>query len=489
MALVIVIIYCICMLLVFLFSLVQLHLTVIYLRTRKVTAETYTEPKEWPTVTLQLPLYNEKYVVERLLEAVEAIDYPAGKLEVQILDDSTDETTRILEQKIKALKHHRYTLLRRERRTGYKAGALQYGLEVASGELICIFDADFLPTSDFLIKTVPVFDQPETGMVQARWGHINQDYSLLTQLQAFGLNAHFSIEQTGRNKAGSFINFNGTAGVWRRSCIDDAGGWTADTLSEDLDLSYRAQLKGWKFKYMEEILAPAELPVLVSAVKSQQYRWNKGAAENVRKNLGNILRSKLPFTNKLHSVFHLFNSSVFLFIFIAAIASIPMLLVKETQPHLAIVFDVASIFLIGFLAISYFYWISTKSFYPGKSFGQYVKYYPAFLAFSMGMSFHNTIAVVEGLAGKRTPFKRTPKFNIKNSLDKLGTNIYIKYKFDWRLLVEFFLMLYFASGIALGIYLQDYGLLFFHLLLTTGFGGILFFTFKNWLDDKKGRLQ
>jgi len=489
MALVIVIVYCICMLLVFLFSLMQLHLTIIYMGNQKTNSTIYPEPKEWPSVTLQLPLYNEKYVVERLLEAVEAMDYPTGKLEVQILDDSNDETTNIIAHKIKELKHHNYTLVRRPHRTGYKAGALQYGLEMASGELICIFDADFLPTADFLFKTIPVFDQPEIGMVQARWGHINQDYSLLTQLQAFGLNAHFSIEQTGRNKAGSFINFNGTAGVWRRSCIDDAGGWTADTLSEDLDLSYRAQLKGWKFKYLEEVLAPAELPVLVSAIKSQQYRWNKGAAENVRKNLGNILRSKLPFTNKMHSVFHLFNSSVFLFIFIAALASIPMLLVKETQAHLAIVFDLASIFLIGFLAISFFYWISTRRFYPDKSVAQFVKYYPAFLAFSMGMSFHNAVAVVEGFAGKQTPFRRTPKFNIKNSLDKLGHNIYIKYKFDWKLVAEFFLMLYFAFGIALGVYLQDYGLLFFHLLLTIGFGGILFFTFKNWLDDKKGRLQ
>lgn len=483
MAYSIIIIYFVCMFFVFVFSLVQLQLTFIYLRKRKSKPHSsYPEPAHWPKVTIQLPVYNEQYVVERLLDAVEAIDYPPELLEVQILDDSNDETSDIITEKIAQLHCHHYKHIQRKDRRGFKAGALQYGMNQANGEFICIFDADFLPPRDFLIKIIPAFEQPSTGMVQACWGHINQEFSLLTRLQSFGLNAHFSIEQTGRNSAGSFINFNGTAGVWRKACIEDAGGWAADTLSEDLDLSYRAQMKGWKFHYLEDLEAPAELPVLVSAIKSQQYRWNKGAAENVRKNLGKILKTDLPLMNKMHAVFHLFNSSVFLFIFLAAVVSIPMLMIKFQQPDFKIIFDAASVFLLGFLAISFFYWIATRRFHPGKSLTQYVRLYPAFLAFSMGMSFHNAVAVTEGFLGHKTPFKRTPKFNVKNPLDKLGKNIYVKFKLDWQLIVEFLLMLYFAFGIGLGIYLEDYGLILFHFLLTAGFAGILFFTFKNWLE-------
>ena len=483
MAYVVITVYFFCMSLVFIFSLVQLHLTLIYLRKRKVKSnDTYPEPDSWPKVTIQLPVYNEKYVVKRLLEAVEKIDYPEGLLQVQVLDDSSDDTSEIIASKIEKLHFHQYEHVRREDRKGYKAGALQYGMQSATGDFICIFDADFLPPKDFLVKTIPAFDNPRIGMVQACWGHINQEFSLLTRLQSFGLNAHFSIEQAGRNTAGSFINFNGTAGVWRRDCIEDAGGWAADTLSEDLDLSYRAQLKGWNFRYLEDLKAPAELPVLVSAIKSQQYRWNKGAAENVRKNLGKILQAELPLVNKMHAIFHLFNSSVFLFIFVAALVSIPMLLIKFQQPQFKIIFDAASLFLLGFLAISYFYWVSTRSFHPGRSLWQYTRMYPAFLAFSMGMSFHNAVAVMEGLLGRKTPFYRTPKFNVKNPLEKMGKNVYVKFRLDWQMVVEFLLMLYFTFGIGLGIYLQDYGLIFFHLLLAAGFAGILFYTIKNWLE-------
>ena len=216
------------------------------------------------------------------LKTVSKFDYPREKLEIQVLDDSTDETVEIVakwveygQQKGLDIQH-----IRRTDRAGFKAGALQHGLELANGDLVAIFDADFMPQQDFLKKTVAYFQDPEIGVVQTRWGHLNQDYSLLTRVQAFGLDAHFTVEQSGRSQAGSFINFNGTAGVWRKKCIVDAGGWSADTLTEDLDLSYRAQLKGWKFKYLQDVVAPAELPVIMSAIKSQQYRWNKGAAEN-----------------------------------------------------------------------------------------------------------------------------------------------------------------------------------------------------------------
>ena len=236
-------------------------------------------------------------------------------------------------------------------------------------------------------------------MVQTRWGHLNQDYSLLTKVQAFGLNAHFTIEQKGRLAAGSFINFNGTAGVWRKACIEDAGGWQHDTLTEDLDLSYRAQLKGWKFEYLEDVLSPAELPILIPAVKSQQYRWNKGAAETARKNLGKVLRSKLTFGHKMRAAFHLLNSSVFMFLLTAALFSIPMLYIKDSNPALGLLFDLGSIFIIGFLAISIFYWFSAKASNLNYSLRHFMVQFPMFLSWSMGLALHNSRGHRRGLPG------------------------------------------------------------------------------------------
>ncbi|MEL7005183.1 MAG: cellulose synthase family protein [Bacteroidota bacterium] len=360
---IVIILYCVTLLLIFMFSLGQLNLTWHYLKSKKEHKPTDAGKSmtDQPAVTVQLPVYNEKYVVERLIDAVCQFDYPANLLEIQVLDDSTDETVDIIAAKVKAwqdkgvdVKH-----VRREGREGFKAGALQYGLDNSKGDYIAIFDADFLPKKDFLKRTLAVFDD-EIGLVQTRWGHLNKDYSMLTRLQAFGLDAHFSIEQTGRSHAGSFINFNGTGGIWKKECIYDAGGWSADTLTEDLDLSYRAQMKGWKFKYMEDCVAPAELPVIMPAIKSQQYRWNKGAAETAKKNLGKVLRSDILLGNKLHAAFHLFNSSIFVCLLIASILSIPMLFIKDANPKLEILFDLGSIFLIGFFSIAFFYWIASE---------------------------------------------------------------------------------------------------------------------------------
>ena len=250
--------------------------------------------KVYPKVTVQLPVYNELYVIERLINTVCEFDYPKDLFEIQVLDDSTDETVNIIAAKIKEKLLEGFDIhhVRRPKRVGYKAGALKYGNEIAKGDFIAIFDADFIPSMDFLKKTIPYFHDENIGVVQTRWGHINKDYSLLTRLQAFGLDAHFTIEQSGRSSGDHFINFNGTAGVWRLDCINDAGGWQADTLTEDIDLSYRAQEKGWKFKYLEDFESPAELPVAMSALKSQQYRWTKGAAECSVKNLKLIFNSK-----------------------------------------------------------------------------------------------------------------------------------------------------------------------------------------------------
>lgn len=479
MEIVITLIYTLALLYIFLFSLGQLHLTWIYIRTKKDKPADAKPLSDYPYVTIQLPVYNEKYVVERLIDAVSKFQYPTDKLEIQILDDSTDETTEIISKKIEALKSLLLDInfLHRTNRVGYKAGALADGLPSAKGEFIAIFDADFIPAPDFLVNTIPYFNDPQVGVVQTRWGHINKDYSILTKLQAFGLDAHFSIEQTARSASGSFINFNGTCGVWRKTCIADAGGWSADTLTEDLDLSYRAQLKGWRFKYLEDIETPGELPMIMPAIKSQQFRWNKGAAENARKNFGKVLKEHLPLQNKAHAFFHLFNSSVFISLLMAALFSIPMLLIKQNHPEVSWVFNLGIVFIVGFMSITFFYWIATKRFYTDHPLKTFLSLYPLFLIISMGLSLHNGIAVFEGLTGKKTPFIRTPKFNLQKNQSWLS-NSYIRTQFTFNIFLEGLLCLYFLFGIWLGIRLEDVSLVFFHVMLAMGFGSVFYYSVK-----------
>ena len=468
-------VYVLSLLFIFLFSIGQLHLTWHYRRREKSSHFRDCEDENLPTVTVQLPVYNEKYVVERLIDCIAQLDYPDAKLEIQVLDDSTDETSALIAERVifwsgkgKDIRH-----IQRKHRTGFKAGALQYGLREAHGEFITIFDADFLPGPDFLRKSVAAFE-PNIGVVQTRWGHINRDYSMLTRLQAFGLDAHFTVEQGGRSHANSFINFNGTAGTWRKSCILDAGGWSDDTLTEDLDLSYRAQLKGWKFRYLEECVAPAELPVIMPAIKSQQYRWNKGAAETARKNLGKVLRADLPFTTKFHALFHLLNSAVFVSLLVAGILSVPVLFVRQAHPEWNMLFYAGTVFLLGFFSIGYFYWTSARATagpHPAKYF---FRYFPAFLVVSMGLSLHNGIAVLEGLLGRKTPFLRTPKFNIRSAADSWKSNKYIGFSLNVRSVLEGLMALYFIFGIVAGIYLNDPGVLIFHFMLATGFAFVFY---------------
>lgn len=477
-------IYIISLLFIFLFSLGQLHLTWHYLKNKKKQT-TANQPilscTDLPVVTVQLPVYNELYVVKRLIMAICHLNYPQDKLEIQVLDDSTDETKEIIAGEVAQFTKKGIDIkqLRRTGREGFKAGALQYGLEHSKGKFIAVFDADFLPDENFLLNTIPHFNNEQVGLVQARWGHVNQNYSLLTRLQAFGLDAHFSIEQTGRNVAGSFINFNGTAGVWRKTCIIDAGGWSADTLTEDLDLSYRAQLKKWKFKYLEDVVAPAELPVLMPAVKSQQYRWNKGAAETARKNLGKVFTSDIGLIHKAHAVFHLLNSSIFIFLLLAAISSIPMLFIKNAHPGLNFIFNLGSIFLVGFFSIGFFYWIASKKMTPKTPLKYFFSTFPPFLIVSMGLSFHNAMAVLEGYWGYKTPFIRTPKFNITRNGDSWKGNVYINPGISLLTLLEGGLSLYFIFGIAAGIYFNDYALMLFHIMLSVGFAAVFYFSLKT----------
>ena len=476
-----VVVYCVALLAIFLFSLGQLHLTWVYTRPKKQEEKESFDSMFLPLVTVQLPIYNEKYVAERLIDCVVKLDYPKDKLEIQVLDDSSDETVDIIRNKVNLYKAQGFDIqhIQRPDRKGFKAGALGYGTEICKGEFTAIFDSDFLPHPDFIIKTIGYFIDENVGMVQTRWGHVNKDYSILTEMQAFGLDAHFTVEQGGRNRSGSFMNFNGTAGIWRKSCVLDAGGWSADTLTEDLDLSYRAQLKGWRFKFEEQVESPAELPVIMSAIKSQQYRWNKGAAETAKKNLLKVLRSNQNFKTKMHAVMHLLNSSVFVLLLTASILSIPMLYIKNANANLEWLFNLGSLFLIGFFSIAAFYYVGLKQIVKNQVKRTFLLKFPVFLSFSMGLSLHNAIAVMEGFLGFKTPFIRTPKFNIVQKKESWTGNQYIKPKLTWGTLVEGLLCFYFLTGLFSAWILKDFGLIFFHFMLAIGFGIVFFHSLKH----------
>ena len=483
MDLAIIIIYTLALLLIFFYSISQLQLLLNYLKAKKQVdaSEKFNlkDLSETPFVTIQLPLYNELYVVERLLKNIAKIDYPREKLEIQVLDDSTDESV----AKIKSLVNQLQTTdldiqhITRKDRSGFKAGALKEGLKIAKGEFIAIFDSDFLPKKDWLLQTVPYFKDPEIGVVQTRWGHINRDYSLLTKIQAFALDFHFILEQTGRNFGRHFINFNGTAGIWRKECILDAGNWSGDTLTEDLDLSYRAQLKHWKFKYLEDVETPAELPVAISAARSQQFRWNKGAAENFKKNFKKLLKDKtVPFGTKFHAFFHLLNSSMFLIILVLAVLSIPVLFIKNNNPQFGWYFNLVAFFLVSTVIFFLCYYAAYAKIH-GKSFKSFLKFIGMFFTFfsvAMGFSVHNSLAVLEGHLGKKSAFIRTPKFNVSSLNDSWKKNIYIQQKFSLSIGVEFALWLYFGFGLYSAFMLNDFSLAIFHLMLFIGFGFVVF---------------
>jgi len=485
---IVIVIYTVAIVLIFAYALAQLNLLFNYLRAGSKKDETIqkfdmTNPNEIPHVTIQLPVFNEMYVMERLLDNIAEMDYPKNKLEIQVLDDSSDETVTSTASQIKALQVSGLDIvhIQRSNRDGFKAGALKEGLKIAKGEYIAIFDSDFLPKKDWLKRTIPYFKDDNIGVVQTRWSHINRDYSLLTKVQAFALDAHFTLEQTGRNSHGHFINFNGTAGVWRKECIIDAGNWSGDTLTEDLDLSYRAQLKEWKFKYLEDVETPSELPVVISAARSQQFRWNKGGAENFRKMLGKIIRSNsMSFKTKVHGILHLLNSTMFLNVLIVAVLSIPMLYIKNEYEHLKVYFYVMSFFVISTVIFFVCYWVMYKKIYGGgiKNFVGYMVMFIVFFSVAMGFSLHNSVAVLEGHIGKRSDFIRTPKFNINSLKDTWKGNKYLKKKLSANVVLEGLLMLYFAFGMysafIVGDQGGDFGLFPFHFMLFCGFGYVFF---------------
>lgn len=483
---IIIIIYTLALLLIFFYALAQLNLMKNYIKFKKTVQQpkpNLSVFKELPLVTIQLPVYNEMYVMERLLDNIAKIDYPKDKLEIQVLDDSTDESLETTKKQIEELQKTGLDIkhITRTDRKNFKAGALKEGLEVAKGEFIAIFDADFLPQKDWLKLTLPYFIDEKIGVVQTRWGHINKDYSILTKIQAFALDLHFTLEQVGRSSQNHFINFNGTAGVWRKSCIIDAGNWQGDTLTEDLDLSYRAQLKNWKFKYLEEVVTPAELPVIISAARSQQFRWNKGGAENFQKMIKNVFTNNtISLKTKWHAVFHLLNSTMFFSVLIVALLSVPILYIKAKYPELKVVFYLMAFFISSTLMFFACYWAVFRNIYGGGVI-KFLLFIPRFFTFftiAMGFSWHNTVAILEGHFGKKSEFIRTPKFNINSLTDKWKGNKYIVQKLSFNNLIEGLLMIYFGFGMYSAFIVNsekiDFGLFPFHLMLFVGFAYVFF---------------
>ena len=480
----ILIIYFFCLILIFLFSISQAYLTYHYVKAKKQkNKKLFFSDKKLPKITIQLPIYNEKYVIERLFKKISELKYPKKLLQIQVLDDSDDESTELIIKLIKYYKSKgvKFEHITRSNRKGFKAGALKNGLKLASGEFIAIFDADFLPDSDWLKKIIPHFDNKQIGLIQTKWGHINKGYSILTKVQAFALDIHFTLEQVGRNIKNHFMNFNGTAGIWRKKCIIDSGNWEGDTLTEDLDLSFRAQLKGWKFKYIEHIITPAELPITINAMKTQQHRWNKGGAENFQKIFWRIIKSKsINLKTKTIGLIHLLSSSMFLNVFSISFLSVPLLFLNNKINWF---FNFSSIFLISTIILFICYWIIHKINFGKefKSFINYTKNFILFLTVISGFSCHNSIAVLKGHLRKRSAFIRTPKFNIESSNNNLKKNIYSKKIIPFNFLFDLFFTFYFFLSLCIAFYINDgfFKLFPFHLILFTGYLFMVINTLKS----------
>lgn len=481
---VILIIYFLALSVLFGFGIHGLILLYYYRKTQNYKHKEPKLPDELPMVTIQLPLYNEYFVVERLIRSVCNIKYPKEKLEIQVLDDSTDESQELCKSLVEEYKQKGFNIkyIHRTDRTGYKAGALKHGLELAEGEFVAIFDADFVPNENFLLKTIPYFSNPQIGMVQTRWEHLNEEYSYLTRAQALALDGHFVLEQQVRNKAGFFINFNGTAGIWRKSAIIDAGNWEPDTLTEDLDLSYRAQLRGWKFVYLNDVTSPAELPADINALKTQQFRWTKGAVETAKKLLPRVLKADLPLKVKLECIVHLTSNIVFPFIIIVALLNVPIVLIKNTVGGFDEFYSFMSVFVLASISTFLFYMYAQKAIH--LDWRRRLLLFPIFLAGSMGFAVNNTKAVLEALIGKKTGFARTPKEGIVGTAPKPKVKKYKSNKFSWTVLFEILLALYFVVGIGISAYYLEIAAIPFQLLFLLGFGTVGYLSLRHALFSK-----
>lgn len=440
--------------------------------------------KNWPLVTIQLPIYNELYVVERLIESVCRIDYPRNLIEIQVLDDSTDDTAEIAKAMVEKMKVRGFDIvyIHRADRTGYKAGALKEGLKSAKGELVGIFDADFVPNSDFLKKSVPYFIDPNVGMVQTRWGHLNSDYSLLTRAQSMGIDGHFGVEQASRAWSGLFMNFNGTAGVWRKKTIEDAGGWQADTLTEDLDLSYRAQMKGWKLIFAPQVECPAEVPVTINAFKSQQHRWAKGSIQTAKKNLGKLFKSNAPIFLKIQAFLHLTHYLVHPMMILVVLTSIPMLYTHWFFYRLTYPIMIFTLFCLATFGPSSMYIFSQRIFY--RDWKSRIKYLPFLMFLGTGIAVNNTKAVLEALFGIESGFIRTPKYGIKRKGDRWKGKRY-SIPLNSVSILEFIMGLYSLTGLFMFLFFSKYLISPFLFIYTAGFFYVFFLSVKHGYGKTK----
>jgi cellulose synthase/poly-beta-1,6-N-acetylglucosamine synthase-like glycosyltransferase len=443
-----------------------------FFKNRKKIAPPPPEISEWPRVTVQLPIYNERYVIERLVDAVAQFDYPRELLDIQVLDDSTDETQDVARNCVERYQQLGLPIsyIHRNNRAGFKAGALQEGLKVARGEHIAIFDADFIPPADFLRNTVPYFADAKMAMVQTRWSYINRNYSKLTEVEAVLLDGHFVIEHSARYRTGLFFNFNGTAGIWRRAAIEDAGGWQHDTLTEDTDLSYRAQLRGWQFIYLPVIECPSELPVEMNAFKSQQARWAKGLMQTAKKIMPRILRSDVPGAVKAEAFFHLTANISYPLMVLLSMILLPAMIVRFYQGWFQVLVIDLPLFIASTCSISSFYLAAERAIFP-KTWKRTFLYLPFIMAVGIGLSVRNAVDVLEAIFGVKSEFVRTPKYRVEagaHGSDAWARKKYRK-KAGWMPWAEVFLGFYFAAAVVYAIEMENYATVPFLVLFVWGY--------------------
>ena len=475
---IVIVLYTIGPLLITIYSIGQFHLLYILLKNRKTykTEAPVYEDGEWPYVTVQIPMFNEMYVAEHVIDACAKLDYPKDKLEIQVLDDSIDETLEIAEKRAEKWREKGVdvVVIHRENREGFKAGALHEGTQVAKGEFIAIFDADFRPNPDFLYLTVGYFQDEEVGIVQTRWGHLNRSYSLLTRAQSLMHDAFFMVEQTARSMAGYFLRFNGSGGLWRKSTIADAGDWSGETLSEDYDLCIRAQLKGWKIAYNNDIEAPAELPVTMVDFKVQQYRWTKGRGQVIKKHFWNLVKAELPFMVKVHAIFDLLNVFINVGILLLALLSVPLVFVLIENPAWITFFTIQSITLINILIAPWFAWIvfdkyadSTK-----KKWKEMRTSFIPFLILLIGFPFFMVVSLIDGFVNKKSFFHRTSKYNALERKDSWKNKVYSPSEIPVITWFEGLLAIFFAIALLIDVRIFHIAFMPFHTLLILGFSSI-----------------
>jgi cellulose synthase/poly-beta-1,6-N-acetylglucosamine synthase-like glycosyltransferase len=432
---------------------------------------------ELPFVTIQLPIFNEQFVIDRLIDAVCRLEYPRDRFEIQVLDDSTDETVKVASQIVEryaagfggmhAIDPQPIVYLHRSNRSGYKAGALDKGLDVARGELVAIFDADFVPPAEWVMQVVHHFAEPQIGMVQTRWTHLNREYSFMTQVEAILLDGHFVLEHGGRSRAQVFFNFNGTAGMWRRETIASAGGWQHDTLTEDTDLSYRAQMVGWKFKYLQDVECPAELPIEMTAFKTQQARWAKGLIQTGKKILPRVLKSEQPWRTKLEAWYHLTANISYPLMIVLSVLLMPAMIIRSWQGYIQMLLIDLPLFIASTMSVSTFYLVSQKELYP-KTWYKTFLYVPFLMALGVGLTITNTKAVLEALFGVQSAFARTPKYSVKKKGEKSQAQKYRKRLgvVPW---IELLIGCYFAWTVYYAVTTENFFTVPFLLLFVLGY--------------------